>query len=216
MSDTPSLSEVQRRTVRLLSYEDGLWDLLLGTIFMLLAAYPITRARLGPAWNLTLFIGLLLLVMGIFSFLRRKISTPRLGYVKTRVTPALKGILAVTIALVGLTVGLVILTLVSPGWLGGPAPEVSLANVESYLVEIVVLFVLVGVFSTMGYLFGVRRLFLYGWLLGGANLVAVIAYRGTPEGFNLPLGIASGVILLIGAALLARMLRKYPVPSAEV
>jgi hypothetical protein len=215
MSDTPSLSEVQRRTVRLLSYEDGLWDLLLGTIFMLLAVYQITRARLGPSWNMVLFVGLLLLATGIFSVLRRRISAPRLGYVKARYTPALKGILAVTIALVVLTVGLVILTLVNPAWLGGPGPEVSLANVQSYLMEILVLLALVGLFSAMGYLFGVPRLFLYGWLLGGANLVSVVLYRGAPAGFNLPLAVAAGVILLIGAYLLIRMLRKYPAQSAE-
>jgi hypothetical protein len=216
MSGTPSLSEVHRRTVRLLSYEDGLWDLLLGTIFLLLAVYPISRARLGPAWNMVLFVGLLLLATGIFSALRRRISTPRLGYVRTRSTPALKAILAVTITLVALTVGLVVLTLVRPEWLGGPAPDVSLARVQSYLVEILVLLALVGLFSAMGYLFGVPRLFLYGWLLGGANLVSVILYRGAPEGFNLPLGIAAGVILLIGAGLLVRMLRKYPTQGAEV
>ncbi len=114
---------------------------------------------------------------------------PRLGYVRARFTPAHKLILAVTIALVLLTVGLVVLTLLAPGWLGGPAPEVSLARVGSYLVEIVVLLALVVLFSGMGYLFGVPRLFLYGWLLGGANLVSVILYRGTPEGFNWPLAI---------------------------
>jgi hypothetical protein len=87
--------------------------------------------------------------------------------------------------------------------------------VQSYLVEILVLLVLVGLFSAMGYLFGVPRLFLYGWLLGGANLVAVIMYRGTPEGLNLPLAVVAGVILLIGAYLLVRMLRKHPVQGAE-
>jgi hypothetical protein len=146
---------------------------------------------------------------------RRRISAPRLGYVKPRYTPAHKGILAVTIALVALTVGLVILTLVNPAWLGGPGPEVSLANVQSYLVEILVLLALVGLFSAMGSFFGVPRLFLYGWLLGGANLVSVILYRGTPEGFNPPLAIAAGVILFFGASLLVRMLRKYPARGAE-
>ena len=111
--------------------------------------------------------------------------------------------------------GLVILTLVHPAWLGGPAHAASLSNVKSYLVEILVLLGLVALFSAMGYLYGVPRLFLYGWLLGGANLASVILYRGVPEGFNLPLAIAAGVILLIGAYLLVRMLRKYPVRGAE-
>jgi len=215
MNETPSLSEVHKRTVRLLSYEDGLWDLLLGVVFLLLAIYPLTRARLGPAWNLALFVGLLLLATAIFTALRRRISTPRLGYVRARVTPEKKLILAVTIALVGLTAGLVILTLVNPAWLGGPAPAVALDNVWSYQVEILVLLALIVLFSAMGYRFGVPRLYLYGWLLGGANLASVILYRGAPEGFNWPLATAAGIILLIGATLLVRMLRKYPVRDAE-
>lgn len=215
MNATPSLSEVQKRTVRLLSYEDGLWDLLLGVVFLLLAIYPITRARLGPAWNLVLFVGLLLLATAIFTALRRRISTPRLGYVQARVTPEKKLILAVTIALVALTAGLVLLTLVKPAWLGGPAPAVALSNVWSYPVEILVLLALIVLFSFMAHRFGVPRLYLYGWLLGGANLASVILYRGAPVGFNGPLAAAAGIILLIGATLLVRMLRRYPVRDAE-
>ena len=215
MNETPSLSEVQKRTVRLPSYEDGLWDLLLGVVFLLLAIYPITRAVLGPAWNLVLFVGLLLLATTIFTALRRRISTPRLGYVRARTTPEKKLILATAIALVALTAGLVILTLVNPAWLGGPTPAVALSSVWSYQVEILVLLALIVLFSAMGYRFGVPRLYLYGWLLGGANLASVILYRGAPEGFNWPLATAAGIILLIGATLLVRMLRRYPVPDAE-
>jgi hypothetical protein len=40
-------------------------------------------------------------------------------------------------------------------------------------------------------------------------------YRGGPAVFNLPLGAAATVILLIGASLLVRMLRRYPVREAE-
>jgi len=116
---------------------------------------------------------------------------------------------------VALTAGLVILTLVNPAWLGGPAPAVALSNVWSYQVEILVLLALIVLFSAMGYRFGVPRLYLYGWLLGGANLASVILYRGAPEGFNWPLATAAGIVLLIGAALLVRMLRKYPVRDAE-
>ncbi len=212
----PSLRETQRRIVQLLSFEDGLLDLLLGTSFVMLAIYPITREWLGPERNLALFLALLLLAIGIFFLVRRRVSAPRLGFVKARWTPARKGILAVTLALVALTVGLVIVTLVSPVSSAGPAPAVSLANVRSYMVEILALLFEVGLFSAMGYLFGVPRLFLYGWLVGGANLVSVILYRGGPAVFNLPLAAAAAVILLIGASLLVRMLRKYPVQEAEV
>ncbi len=215
MNATPSLSDAHKRTVRLLSYEDGLWDLLLGVVFLLLAIYPLTRARLGPGWNLALFLGLLLLATAIFSALRRRISTPRLGYVQGRVTPEKKLILATTVALVALTAGLVLLTLANPGWLGGPAPSPSPATLWSYPVELLVLLALIVLFSLMGYRFGVPRLYLYGWLLGGANLASVILYRGAPVGFNGPLAAAAGIILLIGGALFVRMLRRYPVRDVE-
>jgi hypothetical protein len=209
MSEPPNLRDVQKRTLRLMNYEDGLWDLLLGMIFMLLAIYPVTRTRLGPAWNLALFVGLVLLVVTIQPIVRKQISTPRLGYVKANRSPALKVTLAIT--LVALTFGLVILTLVSPGWLPNLSPVVAPVWLRSYWVEVLVLMLMIGLFSGMGYLYGVPRLFLYGWLLGGGNLASVMINRSSPSGFNLPLGLAASVILLIGLGLLIRFVRKYPV-----
>jgi hypothetical protein len=215
MSESPNLRDVQKRTLRLMNYEDGLWDMLLGMIFMLLAIYPVTRTRLGPAWNLALFVGLVLLVVAVQPIVRRQISTPRLGYVEANRSPALKVTLAITMSLVALTFGLVILTLVSPGWLPDLTPSAAPVWLRSYWVEVLVLIVMIGLFSGMGYLYGVPRLFLYGWLLGGGNLASVVINRGSPSGFNLPLGIAASVILLIGLGLLIRFVRKYPVRSLE-
>ena len=39
MSNTTDLREIQQRINQLISFEDGLWDLMLGSIFMLLAIY---------------------------------------------------------------------------------------------------------------------------------------------------------------------------------
>lgn len=215
MPELPSLRDVQKRTLHLTTYEDGLWDLLLGMIFMLLAAYPVTRASLGPAWNLVLFVGLMLLLVAIQPVIRRRVSTPRIGYVKPRRTPALKWLLVATTALVALTGGLVILTLASPGWLPNPPTGGGPEWLRSYAVEIIVLFLLAGLFSGMGYVFGVPRLYGYGWLLGSGNLVSAVLYQGAPEGFNVPLALAAGVILVIGLSLFLRFLRKYPVPTPD-
>jgi len=211
MSTSPSLPNVQKRILQLVNYEDGLWDLLLGIIFMELAVYPITRARLGPAWNLALFVGVMLLCVAGYFILRWQVSMPRIGYVRSRRSPARKLILAITIVLVALTFGLVILTLVSPGWLPNRAPGAGPDWLREYLIDTIVMLCMVGLFSLMGYFFGVSRLYLYGWLLGGGNLAAQMIYQGAPEGFNVPLGLAASVILLIGLGLLVRFLRKYPV-----
>jgi len=177
---------------------------------MLLAVYPVSRARLGPAWNLALFVGLLLLTVALQSIVRRRISTLRIGYVKARATPALKLLLAIVGVLVVLTVALVVLTLVQPGWLGTGRSGSGSGWLQRYWVELAVLAVLVGLFSGMAYAFGVPRLYLYGWLLGGGNLASVVMNAGAPEAFNLPLAVAAGVILLIGVGLLVRFVHKYP------
>jgi len=215
MSASPDLRTVQKRTLRMMNYEDGLWDLLLGFVFTLLAVYPVTRARFGPAWNVTLFVGVLLLGVAAYRIAQLRFSTPRLGYVEPRRSPALKLVLGITIALVALTFGLVILTAARPDLLPNLTPSRGPLWLQSYLVEIVVMLALIGLFGGMAFIVGVPRLFLYGWLLGGANLASAIVNQGTPEAFNLPMGLAAGVILLIGLGLMIRFVRKYPARSAE-
>jgi hypothetical protein len=215
MSEAPDLRRVHRRTLRLMNYEDGLWDLLLGFVLTLLAVYPVTRARLGPPLNAALFVGVLLLGVAAYRVAQLRFSTPRLGYAESRRSPALKLLLVITIALVALTFGLVFLTVAGPDPLPNLTPGRGPLQLHAYLVEIVVLLAMVSLFGGMAFVFGVPRLFLYGWLLGAGNLASVIMNRDAPEAFNLPLGLAAAVILLIGLGLLARFIRKYPIRSAE-
>jgi hypothetical protein len=211
MSTSIGIGNAQKRIVQLTNYEDGLWDILLGLVMLLLSIYPITRELLGPELNLVLFlVALAILVIGL-SAARRYISTPRLGYAKQRRTPTTKLLVALMAGLVLLTLGCVIATLLSPGWI----PQISSSSTASWIsdlaVEIAVMFAMVGLFSLLGYLFGVTRLFVYGWLLGGAYLLSVALTRGQDVSFNLPLAIASGIIIGTGIVLLVRFIRKYPI-----
>ena len=215
MTDYPRYNDVRRHTVRLMQFRDGTWDLLLGTVFLALALYPLTRAALGPDLNIALFLGSILLLSAGWMLVRRFIVTPRLGYAVPHRSPALKVLLAVQIGLFILTVGLVVLTRLSPGWLGGPSADAAPSWIQAHTVELAVLLVLAALFSALGILFGVRRLFAYGWLVGGANLASVIVYNGAPDGFNVPVGIAAGAVMLLGAILLVRFIREYPVRNTE-
>lgn len=215
MSEPTNLRDVQRRTIQLMNYEDGLWDLLLGMVFMMLAVYPITRELLGPVWNLALFLALLTLLVGIQVLARHFFSGPRLGYVRSRRSPALKFVLIITIALVLLTVGLVILTLVNPGWIPNMSFRSGPTWLRAYSVDIAVMLTMIGLFSVMGYLFGVPRLYLYGWLIGGGNLASTVMKQEGAITFNLPLAIAAGIILIIGLVLLVRFIRRYPIQVEE-
>jgi hypothetical protein len=80
---------------------------------------------------------------------------------------------------------------------------------RGYLVELIVLAVMGGVFSLLGYLFGVRRLYLYGWMLGLANLASIYLEHTVGWNVMVPSAIAAGTILLIGVVLLVRFLKRY-------
>jgi hypothetical protein len=216
MSELPNLQDVQKRTMRLTTFEDGFWDLLLGFIFMSLAIYPVTRELLGPEWNLVLFLSLLALMVIGQLVLKHFISGPRIGYARPRRTPKTRMLLLVTVVFVLLTFGLVLLTLLGPesSSTGGEPTTPSL--VRGYLVEWIVVLVMGGIFSTMGYIFGVARLYFYGWMLGLANLASVYMSHTVGWTFQIPGAIAAGIILVIGVTLLLRFLRNYPVRTQEV
>jgi len=215
MSEAINLRDVQRRTKQLSEFEDGLWDLLIGSIFMVLAFYPVTRELLGPTWNLTLFLFLLVFLVVGHLVARHFISGPRMGYVQPRRTPQMRLLLVVTAVFVLLTLGLVLLTLLSPGWLSSGSEPSTPSLVRSYGVEWIVVFVMGGVFSAMGYMFGVARLFFYGWMLGLANLASVYMVQSAGWTFHVPTAIAAGIILVIGFTLLLRFLRNYPIRTQE-
>lgn len=209
MSKITDFNQIQRRTNQLMNFEDGFWDLLLGCIFMMLAIYPVTREILGPVWNLVLFLSVLALLVAAELLLRRYVSGPRIGYAQPRRSPKLRLVLVFTVLMVLITFGLVLVTLLSPESV--PSPPVEASPGRSYLVELIALLVIGGLFSALGYLYGVTRLYFYGWMLGLANLASVYMTHNAGWTVLIPLAMAAGIILLIGFVLLVRFLRKYPV-----
>jgi hypothetical protein len=208
MSEITDLNQIQRRIIQLTSFEDGLWDLLLGFIFMSLAIYPVTRELLGPVWNLVLFLSLLAVMVVGQLVVRHLVSAPRIGYVRGRRSPKRRLLLIFTVVMVLITLGLVLLTLLSPTSVTSVQTEAS--HGRSYVVELIVLLIMGVLFSAMGYMFGVTRLYFYGWMVGLANLASVYMVHNAGWTILIPLAIAAGIIILIGIVLLLRFLRKYP------
>jgi len=214
MADSLTPRQAQRRITQLVNYEDGLWDILLGLVFLALSVFPVTRALLGPAWNMVLFLALLTALIVALTAVRRGVSTPRLGRARMRWTPQKAIVIGLLVVTFLATLGLVILTLRFPQRFSGLVTSILPPWAGDLFVDGLMAAVVVVVFSVMGYAFGVARLFLYGWLIGLGNLAstALTLYAGVV--FNLPLAVASIVILAIGAVLLARFLRKYPADGA--
>jgi len=215
MSEITDFRQIQQRIYQLMSFEDGLWDMFLGIIFMFLAIYPVTRERLGPEWNLVLFMSLLTLAVVAQLVARHFISTPRIGSATLPRTPKVRFFVILTFVMVLLTTGLVLLTFFSPerGSTSSVPPEAP--HERSYLVEFITLLVLGVLFAVLGYLFGVVRLYFYGWMVGLANLASIYMVHNSGWVFLLPLAIAAGIIILTSVVLLIRFLRKYPVREAR-
>ena len=215
MAQQMTLGAVRRRTLRLINFEDGLWDILLGSVFLMLSLYPVTRSLLGPGFNLLLFVGVLAILIVGQRYARRVFSAPRIGVLKSRRTPARTATLAISAVLVVATVGLVIATLLLPHAISGPRWGALPKWVGDMSVDIIFMLALIGFFSLMAYVLGIPRLYLYGWLVGVGNLASTALQLYAGYTFSLPLAIAAGVIVLVGVALFIRFLRKYQIPTAE-
>lgn len=211
MSEYAELGQIRRRVFQLTTFEDGLWDMLLGLIFMLLALYPVSRELLGPEWNFVLFVVLLGVAVGLQLVVRRTVSMPRIGFAAPLRSPKLRLLLITTLVLVLATFGLVALTLLSPEAGVTEGARAVAGAARGYGVEFAVVVVMGGLFSAMGYLFGVGRLYLYGWMIGLANLASVYQSHNAGWILHVPTAIAAGIILLIGTVRLVRFLRSYPV-----
>ena len=214
MSEPINPGDFQRRIIRLVNYEDGLWDITLGLIFLALGIYPLTRQLFGPTINFTLYLAFLAIVVIVQQIARRFISAPRIGVVKKLWSKPKLIVLTVLILLLLLTLVLTVITLTS-SQSSQPSSEAATQTGTDYTVDIIVGLAVIGIFSLMGFVFGIRRLHLYGVLLGVGNLASTILSHDIGYPLNLPLLIAAGIIILIGCVLLRRFLRKYPIPSEE-
>jgi hypothetical protein len=212
MTGQISSQEARRRVVQLGTFEDGLWDMLLGGVFILLGLYPVTRNLLGPVLNLFFFFGVLALLIAAVSYARRIFSVPRVGMVKLNRGP-LATIARITLFVV--TLSLVVATLFMTHAVEQPA----LAGAATWLSrlggDILFAALIIGFFTLFAHFTGVPRLHLYGWLIGLGSLAsaALMVYAGST--FNWPLALAGLIIVLMGANLFRRFMRRYPVPMQD-
>ena len=201
------LKQTERNSFKLATYADGLNDISLGLVMILMGIYPLTRELLGVNGNIIFSLGVLVVIfIGQFS-LRARLAPSRIGLVMfgERIQKRIKTALLVGIILFFLTVGTWYLSsqgyfLPTPTWLG------------SYGFDILIALVVLGIFSVMAYTLELTRFYLYGLLLGATFPLQTLlpVYQGIPY-------FVSGAIMIgIGAVLLARFLREYPAVAADL
>lgn len=202
MTTTESLKELERRAYRA-TFEDGVYDILFGLVFLILAGIPILET-MGisrfPGYFLFL-IPILVLWLG-----KRHITIPRLGFVefgpkrksKRRVLAWVFGVVLV------LTLPLMIIMLRQ----GLPGNQVWF---------IVALFaaplLAVAIFAV-----DCPRLYIYAALLAAtvAESEFLTSYVGTPFNALISFGIPGTAIIIYGISLLITFIKKYPLPAQEV
>jgi len=188
-----SLKEAERQAWAL-HLRDGLWDILLG---MLLLGTAIRTVADNLWWYLLLVVAVPIYLAG-----RRFITIPRMGRVefglprkrKQRKTMVVLGaaVLA-TLVLWGLAVS----------W---KVPSGSVGSTMLVVATIVVL-------GATAYWSDLKRLYVYGLLLGGA--IALTEFVGEPIG-PIAFCVSGAVPLLVGFVMLIRFLVEYPIPPEEL
>ncbi len=215
MSTKLNLNEAERNTFRLATYTDGLNDISLGMVLILLSVYSVTRSALGPALNAIFIISATLIVVGAISYLKNRLVPQRIGLV--RFGPQAKKRLRIALILI---VVLVIATLAT--WalsaqdtIQEPVWERLPQWVTDFDVDIVFSILIITFFCVLAYSFHVVRFYLYGLLIGIGILLSTIqsVYQG--KQFDFPLAIAGLIIVGIGIYLLIRFLNSYSTPTEE-
>jgi hypothetical protein len=215
MSSQMDLKDAEQRVFKLATFQDGLWDIFLGSCLILMSIFSLTRGILGPKLNLLVIVLTLLVLVILVGVTKRRLTFPRTGLVRfgPETRKRIKAFQIITWVLVAATFALLILGKL--GLINEPVWR-RLPNWVSDLdVDIFFALIIVGLFAVIAHSYGIARLYLYGWLMGIGMLVstALFLYQGSQ--FQYPLAIAGVIVLTIGVVVLVRFLRDYPLPSQE-
>ncbi len=203
------IEKIEKRTVRSF-YEDGLFEIALGAVFLLLGGYFFaqTAAPKGSVLEDVLSV-LFILVIGssaflgnrILRFFKRRITYPRTGYVtfrKKEPSPRRRIATAVVAGIIGASMAAL--------YSLSPSVKVLLPAVNGLLLAVAVL------------LFANRVGFIRYYLLAAASVVIGFAVTaagiGDIKGVSLYYGIFGAAVVLSGLVTLVVYLRRSPRPEA--
>jgi hypothetical protein len=185
-----------------LSYhQDGLIDLIIGSIVLCIA---ISEVMDSSIWNL-----IALLLIFAYMPLKRRITFPRLGYVKFNVKRGGVNMrLAGVVATVVLVISLVSILVLMLSGISSSSPLILAMRQSPLLVYALLGFI---GFGLAGLVLRLPRLFLYALL----SLAMLISGHWLNLPLWLPILLLGGTILAIGAVLLIGFLRRYPMAEED-
>ena len=211
MSQGMDLKELERKAWRSF-YQDGLWDIFLGLLLLAMAIGALlSDIGMSEAGSMLIYLGLVLLALLVLWAGKRRITVPRMGRVKfgpkrKRRLNKVRVILAISV-LVGVV--FFVAALAAKGnlleWM-----SVEFIFLAGWVVNCLV------VFSLMAYFLDFSRLYLIGVLYALAVPLDVVQRELSSIDLTfVAFGVPAAVILLMGAVVFVRFLRKYPLSAGE-
>jgi hypothetical protein len=205
----PSLKEVEKRTY--MSYhQDGLLDIFVG-IYVLLFGLGILLRTVGDFGTWFIIPAIFPAVMvPIWISAKRRITMPRIGYVKFGVRSAGK-LMALLLGLMVAGAGLGAFMAFSFTSSQGQGWALAFRELMISYAMIIIGIVAASVSSLFGYTMGLKRLYAYGLLI---FVLFSIGYF-IPFPFEYILLTIGLVITINGFVLLMQFIRKYPLPQGD-
>jgi hypothetical protein len=184
-------------------FEDGLGDIFLGCIILMLALAPfLSRIGLGDFLSSAVFIPFWALICLLIVLLRKHVVIPRIGVVsfgQARTKRLIKfNILILAVLSVSLILGIVSLK--------GSVTQAWVHNLRFIAIVLIC-------FGLAAYFLGFVRLYIYGLLVALSMPIGewLYSHAGIPHhGFPVTFGITSGIMIITGLILFLRFLRKNP------
>jgi hypothetical protein len=210
MSQDTNLKVIERQAWRSV-FQDGLWDIYLGTLLMAMAVLTLlSRTNIPEAGQMAIYIGLMGLAMLALWAGKRLITVPRMGRVKfgpkgkARKMKA-RVLLAISV-LVGVVVFLFTALALKGNWSEGLPLHLIIPGVWAMNMLVV--------FSLGAYFLHYERLYLIGVLyaLPVPLDIWLDEYVGIKLGF-IAFAVPAAIILIMGLVVFMRFLRDYPLPA---
>lgn len=194
------LKATERRAFRAV-VDTGLWDVLLASVFAMLAIAPLLSGTLGDFWSAAVFLPVYAALYLALRIVQQRVVVPRVGQVRFGPdrTARLKRFTMVmlTVNVAALVVGLAGFTLferVTGDW----------------IYPLTLSFILLIGCSAAAHFLDIPRLFLYGLLLAVAPMVGEWLFSqgyASHHGFPVVFGTAAGVIAVVGLTKLVFVIR---------
>ncbi len=207
------LKALERRTFRTVT-DDGLWDVLIAEVFAMFAVAPLLSEALGDFWSSAIFLPIWVATYLTIRAVRLRVVTPRVGTVRfgpdrRRQLRQLSYVM-LAVNVIAAILGVVAAIGVQMDWLGLSDGSIG------YPLGLGIV-VLVG-FSGAASVTGTWRYCLSGVVRAVAPLVGGWLWRnalGTPDGFPIVFGVASGIILVTGIVRFSALLRSHQLPQHD-